>query len=436
MNAKPIRLVCATDLSVRAGRAADAAAVIATRLRGHLTLVHAAQTTGRGTGLVPVQGRLLAEAGRLRSGGLVVDPVLLRGFPAGDTVLDFVQKDPPALVVVASAMKGPMDRWAFGSVAEQVAQASTVPTLVVRAAEPFERWQLQGPALKVFVAVDLYATSDGVLKWVRTLRRAGPCDVTVCHVNEVSPPPGSAAEGELTNPPKLQARLEREVRKKVRDVLGDDDEVRVVVQPARFRPGARVVTLARAAGAELIVIGTHQRRGLSRLFHASLSRSVLHEAETNVACVPLRAEFDPRDAHLPEYRRVLVATDFSELGNAAVPHACGACAIGGLVRIVHVIPEPETGGAGAARKREDARARLAGLVPAEMGARGQPPEVEVIEHDDPATALCAEADRFGADLVCLASHGLGGSKAIFGSVTQRVLKALRRPVLIVRRPDE
>ena len=435
MNAKPIRLVCATDLSVRAGRAADVAAVLTTRLRGRLTLVHAVQPAGRGAGLVPVQGRLLAEAGRLRAGGLDVDPVLLRGFPAGETLLDFVRKDPPALVIVASAVKSPLDRWAFGSVAEQIAQASTVPTLVVRAAEPFERWQPKGPGLKVFVAVDLYATSDGVLKWVRALRRAGPCDVTVCHVNAVTPPPGSAAEGELANPPKLQARLEREVRKKVRDVLGDD-EVRVVVQPARFRPGARIVGLARTAGADLIVIGTHQRRGLSRLFHASLSRSVLHEAETNVACVPLRADFDPRDAHLPEYRRVLVATDFSELGNAAVPHACGACAIGGLVRLVHVIPAPATGGAGAARKRDEARARLAGLVPAEMGARGQPPEVEVIEHEDPATALCAEADRFGADLVCLASHGLGGSKAIFGSVTQRVLKMLRRPILIVRRPDE
>jgi nucleotide-binding universal stress UspA family protein len=436
MNAQPIRLVCATDLSVRAGRAADAAAAIAARLRGRLTLVHAAQSAGRGTATVPVQGRLLAEAGRLRAGGLEVDPVLLRGFPAGETVLDHVRKEPPALVVVASALKGPLDRWAFGSVAEQIAQASPAPTLVVRAAEPFERWQPKGPALRVFVAVDLYATSDGVLKWVRTLRRAGPCDVTVCHVNEVAPPPGAAAGRELTNPPKLQARLEREVRKKVRDILGDDDTVRVVVRPARFRPGARVVALARAAGAELIVIGTHQRRGLSRLFHASLSRSVLHEAETNVACVPLRAEFDPRDAHLPEYRRVLVATDFSELGNAAVPHACGASAIGGLVRLVHVLPFPETGGAGAARQREEARARLEGLVPAEMGARGQPPEVGVLEHDDPAAALCAEADRFGADLVCLASHGLGGSKAVFGSVTQRVLKMLRRPVLVVRRPDE
>lgn len=436
MNASSPRLVCATDLSARSGRAADVAAALAMRLRGSLTLVHAAAATGRGTGLVPVQGRLLAEADRLRTGGLAVNPVLLRGFPAGETVLGFLRRDPPSLVVVASARKGPLDRWAFGSVAEQIAQSAAGPTLVVRDAAPVERWAADGKPLSVFVAVDLFSSSDGVLKWVRTLRRAGPCAVTVCHVNVVAPPPGSATGGPLSNPPRLQARLEREVRRKARDVLGDDDALRVLVRPARFRPGAAVIALAREAAAELVVIGTHQRRGLSRLFHASLSRAVLHEAETNVACIPLAAEFDPRDAHLPEYRRVLVATDFSELGNAAVPHACGACAIGGLVRVVHVIPAPETGGAAASRRREQVRERLAGLVPAEMGARGQPPELGVLEHDDPAVALCAEADRFGADLVCLASHGLGGSRAVFGSVTQRVLKGLRRPVLVVRRPDE
>lgn len=435
MNAKSPRLVCATDLTARAGRAADAALVLAARLRGNVTLVHSA-VPGPGPGLVPVQRRLLVEAERLRQAGTAVDPVLLRGFSAGERVLDYVRKDPPALIVVASAVKGPLDRWAFGSVAEQIAQAAPVPTLVVRDASVFERWRDRGPGLSVLVAIDLYATSDPVLKWIRNFRRIGLCTLTVCHVNIVTPPPGSGAGEMLENPPRVQARLEREVRKKVRDVLGDDPGVNVVVRPTRFRPGARIVALARECGAGLIVIGTHQRRGLSRLFHASLSRAVLHDAETNVACVPLVAEFDPRDAHLPEYRRVLVATDFSELGNAAVPHACGACAIGGLVRIIHVLPGPETVGAGAVRQRERLEGRLTGLVPAEMGARGQPPEVGVIEHEDPAAAIAAEADRFGADLVCLASHGLGGSKAVFGSVTQRVLKVLRRPILVVRRPDE
>jgi nucleotide-binding universal stress UspA family protein len=53
-----------------------------------------------------------------------------------------------------------------------------------------------------------------------------------------------------------------------------------------------------------------------------------------------------------------------------------------------------------------------------------------------AAAICEEAERFGADLVCLASHGLGASRALHGSVTKSVLKKIRRPLLVIRRPEE
>jgi nucleotide-binding universal stress UspA family protein len=60
----------------------------------------------------------------------------------------------------------------------------------------------------------------------------------------------------------------------------------------------------------------------------------------------------------------------------------------------------------------------------------------VLEARDVAQAICGEADRFGADLVCLSSHGLGASRALHGSVTKAVLKKIRRPLLVIRRPDE
>lgn len=439
MNANLPRIVCATDFSPKAARAADVAALLAARLRGRLDLVHAAQITGADL-LIPAHRRLRNEAVRLRQTGITVDPVLLRGFPAGDAVLKHLRRELPALVVMSAAVKGAIDRWAFGSVSEQVAQASPVPSLVIRDAEPFERWGGKGPALKVLVALDLYATSDGVLRWVKRLLRAGPCDITACHVNWMSKEQLAAIPGAepltLSNRPRVQARLERDLKKKIRDVLGDDSEVHVLVRPTCGEVESTVIEIAHELKADLVVVGTHQRHALSRLFHGSLSRAVLHDSAANVACVPITAQFDPTDAHIPDYRRVLVATDFSELGNAAVPFACGACAIGGLLEIVHVAPPTRSGSGAAQAKLQDLRAKLRGLVPAELGARGQSPEIEVIEHAEPAVAICREADRFGADLVCLASHGLSGSKAVFGSVTQQVLKQIRRPFLVVRRPDE
>jgi len=46
------------------------------------------------------------------------------------------------------------------------------------------------------------------------------------------------------------------------------------------------------------------------------------------------------------------------------------------------------------------------------------------------------AARFGADLVVLATHGLGASQALHGSVTKTGRRKIRRPLLVIRRPEE
>jgi nucleotide-binding universal stress UspA family protein len=244
----------------------------------------------------------------------------------------------------------------------------------------------------------------------------------------------AVAPGRPVNPPEMQARLERELRKKVRDQLGDDSAA-FVVRPYFGDPGPCIVEVAKEFKAHLIAVGTHQRRGLARLAQFSVSRELLHESGTNVVCVPVSAKFDPRAVHLPDFRRVLVATDFSELGNAAIPFACSAAAIGGLVKIVHVTSSRGRKARDKSGHRADLLQQLRALIPNEMSARGQPMQVEVVESSDVPEAICAEADRFGADLVCVASHGLGASRALQGSVAKTLLKKIRRPVLVIRRPE-
>lgn len=228
------------------------------------------------------------------------------------------------------------------------------------------------------------------------------------------------------NPPTLQSRLKRELHRKVRDQIGDDISP-VIVKPFFGDPGPCIVEIAEETKAQLIAVGAHQRHGLSRLAQFSVSREVLHLSGTNVVCVPVTAKFDSRDAHIPDFRRVLVATDFSDLGNAVVPFACAACCIGGLVKVVHVAKSgPSTA----------LRDNLRALIPDEIGARSQTMEVAVLEHRTVADAICEEAERFGADLVCVASHGLGASQALHGSVAKSVLKKIRRPFMVLRRPEE
>lgn len=413
-------VICATDFSEVASLATTAAAKIAVGWAEPLRVVHVTQVQNAAA-QAGLQRRLELEAQRLVPGGATCEVALLVGPRPADTFLDYVRAERPSLVVVGAATKGPVDRWALGSFSEQVAESSPVPTLVLRNPAAFAEWGWNGRSLRILAAVDLRAGSESVLRWVKELGRGGPFVVTPCHVRWQTD----------RDTPDLQPQLQRELKKLGRDQLATELPDALVVQTTG-EIGAAIIESAWRVNADLIVVGTHQRHGLSRLFSGSVSRRLLHETGLNIACVPTSAVFDARHAHIPEYRRVLVATDFSPLGDAAIPFACGACSIGGLVRFVHV----QAPSRDAADATEEAGSRLRALVPAETGARCQPPEVVVLQDRSPARAICAEAERFGADLVCMSSHGLGASRAGYGSVARAVLKTLRRPVLIIRRPED
>jgi nucleotide-binding universal stress UspA family protein len=427
-------ILCATDFSSHAKEAAGVAAKLALRENGKLLLVHSVDAPG-GHVAAALNRRLETDAAVLRKTCGNVESVLLQGARPTDAFVAYVREQQPVLVVVGGGVKSALDRWALGSFSERVAEGSPVPTLVVRNAAAFANWDGFKTPLTILLALDFSATSDVVLRWARQFGHVGACDFVACHVNwrvPTSDDAGAPATA-MRNTDATQSRLERELRKKVRDQLGDES-VQYAVQPFFGDPGAMIVEIAEEKKVQLIAVGAHQRRGIHRLAQFSVSRDILHLASLNVVCVPVQAKFDARDAHIPEFRRVLVATDLSELGNTAVPFACAACAIGGLVKIVHVATarEAKREGIGGSAKL---RARLRELIPDETGTRCQPPEVQVLVSDDVPGAICAEAESFGADLVCMTSHGLGASRALHGSIAKALLKRIRRPLLVIRRPE-
>jgi nucleotide-binding universal stress UspA family protein len=433
MNANRSFILCATDFSPHAVDAATVAAKIALRRGEKLKLIHAADAPNASVRAI-LKSRLDHEVERLQKTGSDVESFLLNSPRPSRELVGCIRTELPSLVVVGCAVKGPIDRWALGSFSERIAESSPVPTLVVRNPAAFESWDWTKARLSILLALDFNPSSDVVLRWAKQFQLAGPCDLIACHVNWRMPTidESTTAADMPVNPQAMQRRLERDLHKKVRDQVGDDS-VEVIVRPYFGDPGPCIVEIAAERKAHIIAVGAHQRHGLPRLAQFSVSREVLHQSAINVICVPIAARFDAREAHIPNFGRVLVATDFSELGNTAIPFAYAACSIGGLVKIIHVSPSNgSTGTDGAPALTEQLRA----LVPNEAGARCQSPEVEVLENRDVAQTICAEAKRFGADLVCMASHGVGASRALHGSVTKGVLKRLHLPLLIIRRREE
>jgi nucleotide-binding universal stress UspA family protein len=435
MNApSPRPIVCGTDFSEPARQAANVAAGLARKIGAPCVVVHGVDERGE----IPApywlgimersRPPLHEEAERLRQLGGTVEEKLVGGVP-NEGLAKFAEMADARLVVVASSGTGALGRFIVGSISERIAETAWVPTLVVRDAAVLEAWLRDGQPLRTFVGADFTPNSEAALKWVKELAQIGPCAVTVAYVDREADERGVQAmhlPHDAPRPPEMHQMFEHDLRERARALCGEH-EFQLHVLAAADRVDLRLLELASQSRADLIVIGTHQWHGLSRLRHPSVSRRILHGAAANVACIPAHAPAHGKRAHIPQVNRVLAATDLSTHGGFAVPHAYSSLARGGMVHIVHVVAP---GG-----RRESHLQRLRELIPAEATQRGFYTDVEVIEHRDAATAICEAADRFDADLICIGSRGASPIVATaLGSVAHAVIARSSRPVLIVRPP--
>lgn len=447
-------ILCGTDFSPEAEQAAEAAAVIARKLGAPLVLAHAIEVPHLGASRAEFLKWMTASRGSelrkqvdgLRESGVEVEMRAPAG-RADEVLCELAEKKEPRLIVLASQRRrGAVDRWLLGSVIERTAQRALTPTLVVRDAATLAAWARGERPLKVFVCFNFTATSQAALRWVKGLRAIGPCEVVVGYVNwpfdEYVRLGGAGPLPFDGNPPEVQSVLERDVRMRASEVLGKMP-FRLRVEANWGRPDIRLAEMAKEEAADLLVVGSHQYQGFERLWHTSASRGLLHEAPMNVAIVPLATDKAAGPGIAPPVRRVLVSTDFSELANAAIPHAYSILRGGGTVHLVHVAAPPPALPGGRTARKPSARgssataAKLRALIPADAAAQGISTQVEVIESRDVAEGICQAAERLGVDAVCLASHGRSGlSKAVLGSVAQGVMTRSRRPLFVVRSQPE
>jgi nucleotide-binding universal stress UspA family protein len=439
---KPI--VCGTDFSATAVEAVDIAGEIARRLNATLLLVHVQEFHGLAVNepalfeQVSLKNRqeLDGEAERLRKSGTTVEVRLLSGSVFNE-LIDTASGADARLIVVGAIGHGTARRLLVGSVAERVAETSTIPTLVVRPGSRLGSWLRGQHALKVLVGYDFSAAGDAALRWLNEMQNMGDCQTSVLHIDwpmEEAHRLGYHGPLPLTeNPQEIQNFLERDLSERVAMLL-PPEKVTITVEPGWGHPEGYLFELASRQRVDLIVVGTHRRRGWGRLRFGSVSRTVLHHATSTVAVIP-PAE-DQRRAAIPKLDRVLVATDFSDLGNKAVPYGCAVLRRGGTLKLIYVIDAPGTTVAKnkprPAKENPKLQGQLRSLLPTDAEERFDI-ETEIIASDKPAEAIAQAAERFDADAICLGSHGRSGlAETLLGSVAQAVVQSSKRPVLIVR----
>lgn len=289
-------VVCGTDFSESAARAADAAAAFAAAWKEDLVLVHAleypgAQDAGSWSLLEAERGRVKSllgkEAARLAASLVPVRTEI--GIGASDeTLVQAAANCGARLVVVGALGRRGGSLWRLGSTADRVAQTSRFPVLVVRDADAITEWARGRRTLEVLVGIDRTPSSDAALSWIAEIESAGRCHVTCGHVYwppEVKEklhvgggiPIGSGhAEIEKALAIELRARVE---------VLRGGRPFELHLLGGLGRPADHLVRMAEDARADLVVVGANQRTLISRFWHGSVSRGVIDQAPMNVVCV-------------------------------------------------------------------------------------------------------------------------------------------------------
>lgn len=296
MKTKELSIICGTDFSEPAAQAVDVAAAIARRSGAKLVLLHAAEHAGviaeppeAGQAFITVQSRQLHEAAEtLRSLGTRVEEAFAFG-PADKALVEMAAERQARMIVTAAV--GRTRRLLMGSVAVRTAETATVPTLVVRQGQRLAEWAKGKQRLRIVIGDDFSVTGESALRFIADLAKLGPCDITVVHVDW---PPDEQRKYNLRGPvsltennPEVQRALEAKLTARTRAVLGNHKCAMRVV-PCWGRVDGYLLSLASEAGADLVVLGTHQRHGVERFRLGSVSRAVLNDALVSVAVVPMQ----------------------------------------------------------------------------------------------------------------------------------------------------
>jgi len=193
-------------------------------------------------------------------------------------------------------------------------------------------------------------------------------------------------------------------------------------------PHEAILSYASANDTDLIVLGTHGRRGLDRALLGSVTQRVIRLSNDPVLAVPPHAIGRESEG----YDRILVPTDGSPAATAAVDHGISiAERLDASVRVLYVI-EGETGLPPPGDPLRDEAVEVVDAVAERASER----EVALTTHVQPGNPHAAINDfvgAYGIDLVTMGTHGRSGLRRhLLGSVSQRVLRTSDAPVLTVR----
>ncbi|HEX9160179.1 MAG TPA: universal stress protein [Thermoanaerobaculia bacterium] len=277
----------------------------------------------------------------------------------------------------------------------------------------------------IVTPVDLGGTSIAALHYAGLLAKKLGAEVTIVYADELATLYGGFDSEWLdtrVSPADETVRLEKALREFAAQHLQNVAAPDIVVKPGH--PVATIVRVAKERGADLIIMGTHGRRGWRRALAGSVADGVVRNAAQPVLVVPEHHDGQP----LPEQiSRVVCPVNFSDAARVAACHASAlTTAFGADLILVHV---SESADPDSAEILEQFREWLPEEVREHSSYR------QVVLRGGPAERVLDCVEDLQADLLVIGAQLKWlRSESVIGTTSERLLRFSPVPILTVTRP--
>lgn len=203
-------------------------------------------------------------------------------------IVDLARREEASLLVLGAAEGGALCRLGLGSTADGVIREAPCPVLVVRSASTF-------PPARVEIPVDLSEISANALRQGRDFLARLGVELAQTEALFVLDPLEVGSLFHFDS-----SRIEHFAVEELRRFLQANGAGPCQVRVRAGYPWEEILKVLEARRADLVILGTHGRRGFDRFMLGSVAAGVMRRAACNVLVVPPQAGLRHEAARSPE----------------------------------------------------------------------------------------------------------------------------------------
>lgn len=285
---------------------------------------------------------------------------------------------------------------------------------------------------RILLPTDLSESADHAMKQAVELAAQRRAKIDVFHVVTL----------DEEDPTHLQQKLEDYLDKVEKEVFEDlstrtetirSRGIAVEISVARsFFPHEAILDRVEETKPDLIVMGTHGRSGVKKLFLGSVAANVVRRASCDVMTVR-------PDAAIAEgengFDRILVPVDFTDYSKKAIGAAKSFLSPEGQLVLEHVVSSPVHPSfyAGGITRMFQLDPELPNRIREKLASLYDGPSELVVSEGDIVQDVLETAQAKSVQMIVMGTRGLSGlDHVLLGSVTERVIQKASVPVLAIK----